>query len=499
MNKISKATLLATSLLVSATLVAFQPSAVSAATDTTLSSTITYNSQAPANLSYETTTYNSTLFDESAPNTFAGYDYSDVFDQEYYAAHNPDVAAVFGDSAENMLWHFVTYGMSEGRQAKESFNVVKYMYALGNSDLHNTFGGDIKQYYLHYIDFGQYEGRSVSDYDAVFDADYYLQQNPDVLQNIISRYTSDGNLNGWALWHYCEYGMDEGRRGTSSFGVYNYLAANYDIYKTYGSDTKAATQHYLQYGIHEGRNTMPDIDIYTIPQIRADVVAALGNDPDIWVSWYISEHYDTSNSNNNNHHNNDNLNGLTLVYPTVGPNQNMPVISQYDSAIANYPYGPTTILDGGCGVCAFAMVASFLDGQVYSPIQIVDTLDKLAAENGMGWEYYYLKDVGSYHSIFPHLSNYYTYNIKDYSGTMEQAIKEQLDMGHVVITSISRTDNSIYQGYGHFIVIRGYDSNTGKFYINDSNNPAGKQHYNENTLYSYEQLGTVKSARAIWK
>lgn len=219
---------------------------------------------------------------------YNGVDYSAVYDPDYYRENNADVAAAFGNDQEQLIWHFVEFGMAEGRCAKADFNVVYYKYALQNDDLRNAYGGDMKQYYYHYMNYGQYEGRSVSDYDAIFDADYYLEQNPDVYENIVSRFTSDGNLKGWALWHYCEFGMSEGRSGSENFKIFNYLAANADVYAAYQKDLKLATVHYLNFGKNEGRSVTPSIDIYTIPQTRPDVVTAFGNNKFAWVSWYIN-------------------------------------------------------------------------------------------------------------------------------------------------------------------------------------------------------------------
>ncbi len=86
-----------------------------------------------------------------------GLDYSLVFDASYYKKMNPDVVAVFGDSDEAAFYHFVTYGMSEGRVASRNFNVK--VYASQYSDLMQAFGSDYAAYYRHYLKYGFYEGR----------------------------------------------------------------------------------------------------------------------------------------------------------------------------------------------------------------------------------------------------------------------------------------------------------------------------------------------------
>lgn len=87
-----------------------------------------------------------------------GYDYSPVFDPEYYANKYPDLEGAFGHDA-NALWnHFCTFGMNEFRQASAQFN--PQIYKDRYTDLQNAFGDDNPMYYWHYVAFGMNEGRS---------------------------------------------------------------------------------------------------------------------------------------------------------------------------------------------------------------------------------------------------------------------------------------------------------------------------------------------------
>jgi hypothetical protein len=86
-----------------------------------------------------------------------GYDYSPVFNPEYYSNKYDDLNEIFGDDA-NALWiHFQQFGMGEFRQGSATFNpeVYKERYA----DLREAFGEDNQMYYWHYVAFGQNEGR----------------------------------------------------------------------------------------------------------------------------------------------------------------------------------------------------------------------------------------------------------------------------------------------------------------------------------------------------
>lgn len=85
------------------------------------------------------------------------FDFSDVYDYDYYRTVYPDLQAAFGINDTALLEHFVNFGMSEARQASPNFNV--WAYAGRYEDLRNAFGQDVKAYYIHYITFGKAEGR----------------------------------------------------------------------------------------------------------------------------------------------------------------------------------------------------------------------------------------------------------------------------------------------------------------------------------------------------
>ena len=94
----------------------------------------------------------------SKTSVYDGVDYSAVYDYNYYINRYSDLKSAFGNDSSAALAHFVRYGMSEGRQAKEDFNVT--IYKNRYADLQKAFGDDLKQYYLHYIRNGVRENRS---------------------------------------------------------------------------------------------------------------------------------------------------------------------------------------------------------------------------------------------------------------------------------------------------------------------------------------------------
>lgn len=88
---------------------------------------------------------------------YNGVDYSAVYDYNYYVAKYPDVANAFPCDDTAVLKHFVESGMSEMRQANDSFDVS--VYKNNYPDLQADFGNDNAKYYLHYIQHGKSENR----------------------------------------------------------------------------------------------------------------------------------------------------------------------------------------------------------------------------------------------------------------------------------------------------------------------------------------------------
>lgn len=93
----------------------------------------------------------------SASTVWDGVDFSSVYDYNFYLKQNPDLAEKYAGDDMGALKHFVTYGMDEGRFAKQDFNV--FVYKGNYSDLRQAYGGDTRQYYVHYMNWGKAEGR----------------------------------------------------------------------------------------------------------------------------------------------------------------------------------------------------------------------------------------------------------------------------------------------------------------------------------------------------
>lgn len=188
---------------------------------------------------------------------YKGVDYSKVFDYDYYYNMYGDLQRNIGYNKSALLKHFVEYGMKEGRIAKQSFNVAYYKNKYG--DLRAAFGNDLKKYYIHYMNFGKKEGRVAAsetvylntDYAAVYDKDYYFNNNKSILSSI--GYDSEK-----LITHFVKNGMSQGMRASENFDVKYYQYKYSDLRRAYGNNYKLYYMHYLQYGKKEGRTPMCD-------------------------------------------------------------------------------------------------------------------------------------------------------------------------------------------------------------------------------------------------
>jgi isopropylmalate/homocitrate/citramalate synthase len=68
-----------------------------------------------------------------------------------------DLKKAYGTSTTNLFNHFLKYGMAEGRQAIDTFNVD--IYKANYADLQRAFGNNLPSYYKHYCQYGHKENR----------------------------------------------------------------------------------------------------------------------------------------------------------------------------------------------------------------------------------------------------------------------------------------------------------------------------------------------------
>jgi hypothetical protein len=129
-----------------------------------------------------------------------------LFDEAWYLAHNPDVAAAVAS-------------------------------------------GKIASGWAHFIQRGQYENRSPS---AYFDANYYLVHNPDVAAAVASHRIASA----WA--HFIKAGIYEGRAASPLFDEQYYRASNPDVAAAIAAGRiRSGLEHYLLMGQYENRQPLP--------------------------------------------------------------------------------------------------------------------------------------------------------------------------------------------------------------------------------------------------
>ena len=123
----------------------------------------------------------------------------DYFDAKYYASNYEDLQGTFNSDAGQLLNHYLTYGLKEGRNAIPFLNLVGYREAY--ADLNKAFQDDWSAYLNHYLTYGIGEGRSsFGDFDAVA----YAERYPDLKEAF--------GYDAMALYqHWINFGMAEGR------------------------------------------------------------------------------------------------------------------------------------------------------------------------------------------------------------------------------------------------------------------------------------------------
>jgi serralysin len=162
------------------------------------------------------------------------------FDETFYLAKNPDVAAAVSQGwLSSGFVHWLAFGQAEGRAAIDARSESLYDevgYLAANPDVAAAVaGGGLRSGWEHYSAYGKSEGRPVT---VLFDKDYYLGHNADVKAAGVD-----------AFAHFMNYGWREGRDPSAYMDVSAYLDVNQDL-KAAGVNPLT---HYLQYGQGEGR------------------------------------------------------------------------------------------------------------------------------------------------------------------------------------------------------------------------------------------------------
>ncbi|KPF82562.1 hypothetical protein IP70_21520 [alpha proteobacterium AAP38] len=187
-----------------------------------------------------------------------------VFNEAYYRAQNPDVAAAIGVLQPDGVTlftsgkqHFDAYGAAEGRVASPLFNAT--VYAANNPDLAEAGITTEAQLRAHWSTYGAAEGR-IGVSSQVFNLEYYKANN----QDLVDLGLTDAQITA----HFYEYGAAEGRAATENFSVAAYKAANPDLA---GLTDSVARGHWYTYGAFEGRAFPQLAQSFTLTQSATQV------------------------------------------------------------------------------------------------------------------------------------------------------------------------------------------------------------------------------------
>lgn len=89
-------------------------------------------------------------------------------------------------------------------------------------------------------------GKGMEFWSSVFDAKYYAENNPDVVNEV-------GTDENALLEHFVSLGIYQERQGSKAFDVDKYLYYNEDVANSCKKDKRDAYIHYIMYGKDEKR------------------------------------------------------------------------------------------------------------------------------------------------------------------------------------------------------------------------------------------------------
>ncbi len=174
---------------------------------------------------------------------------SELFDEEFYLATYPDVAAAGIDPTG----HYLQSGAREGRDPSAEFSTTAYWKRY--PDVQATGWNPL----VHFLREGEAEGRLLNPFlddvriireSGLFDDAYYRHFRPDVPDDVEP------------LHHFLAHGADEGFDPGEGFSTSDYVRQHPDIITT-GLNPLI---HYLRHGRAEGRSTTGGRPLY--PEFR---------------------------------------------------------------------------------------------------------------------------------------------------------------------------------------------------------------------------------------
>ncbi|MGL5194494.1 MAG: hypothetical protein ACRC8Y_12990 [Chroococcales cyanobacterium] len=190
----------------------------------------------------------------------------ELFDPSYYRSVNPDLG---GLSNEESLQHLVTFGLAEGREFSRwvtpqmldtyaDWNCGIYP----NAEAFNSPDTRLRTAFEHLRDFGLNEGRPLRVQKELvilspFSPAFQLRMRPEYFnaEYYQQRYADLAGLSNQQLFqHFVNFGVNEGRQGSSSFSVKTYLENSGDLQQL-GFTNQQALEHFIRFGVDEGQQS----------------------------------------------------------------------------------------------------------------------------------------------------------------------------------------------------------------------------------------------------
>lgn len=125
-------------------------------------------------------------------------------------------------------------------------------------------------------------GVSAMDLKDIFNAEYYAEQNPDIVEAI-------GDDAKTLYQHYVTSGLAEGRSGSPVLDVAEYRDSYSDLDKAFGDDWEAYVDHYFKNGVYEeNRRKGVLLDPIVYGEEYRDLRKAFGTDIEALAKHYVT-------------------------------------------------------------------------------------------------------------------------------------------------------------------------------------------------------------------
>lgn len=201
----------------------------------------------------------------------------DIFDAKWYLTKNPEVYI----ANLHPFQHYINHGYSEGKAPNRKYNEQAY---LGVNEGKNPldvfilehFGGisENSPYMQNFLKTAHAMHNKASE-AGLFDADWYLETNPDVSLN--------SSEHPWV--HYVDFGWKERRDPSPNFNVEKYLST----YKEREKFTGNPLFHFLETGQRNGFQYWPSKDRKLSDYNKASGVLFIKNQNDPFTMMYRAE------------------------------------------------------------------------------------------------------------------------------------------------------------------------------------------------------------------